>query len=67
MTAHTSTVLTPGCYRCDLNRDEIEAAEQEAAEQAAREAACLEHEWIVRTSKWAGWQVCHLCGAEEDL
>lgn len=27
MTAHTCTTLTEGCYRCDLNRDEIAAIE----------------------------------------
>ena len=67
MTQHMHREITPGCYRCDLNLDEVAAAEQEAAEQAARERACPEHEWIVRTSQWAGWQVCHLCDAEEDL
>lgn len=29
MTAHTCAVLTPGCYRCDLNRDEVAYMEQE--------------------------------------
>jgi hypothetical protein len=23
MTAHTCTVITPGCFRCDLNKDEV--------------------------------------------
>lgn len=30
MTAHNHTVLTPGCFRCDLNRDEVEAAQRDA-------------------------------------
>lgn len=25
MSAHACTSLTPGCYRCDLNRDEVNA------------------------------------------
>lgn len=25
MTAHTCTALTPGCFRCDLNSDEIQS------------------------------------------
>lgn len=39
MTAHTCTTLTPGCYRCEINRDEIEAAQQEIRDEA--EAAWL--------------------------
>lgn len=27
MTAHTHTQLEPGCYRCELNRDEVRAAQ----------------------------------------
>lgn len=34
MTAHLHTTLTPGCYRCDLNLDEIAAAEQETRSDA---------------------------------
>lgn len=34
MTAHTCKELTPGCYRCDLNRDEIEAAREDAEKDA---------------------------------
>lgn len=34
MSAHTHTVITPGCYRCELNADEMEAAEQELAVDA---------------------------------
>lgn len=30
MTAHTHTVLTPGCYRCDLNADEMRGHLDEA-------------------------------------
>lgn len=25
MSAHTHTILTEGCYRCDLHRDEVRA------------------------------------------
>ena len=37
MSAHTCTELTDGCYRCDLNRDEIAAnrAEDEREAQTA--------------------------------
>lgn len=34
MSAHTCKTITPGCYRCDLNLDEIRAAEQEIREEA---------------------------------
>lgn len=34
MTAHTCKTLTDGCYRCELNRDEIEAIEAENHEDA---------------------------------
>lgn len=34
MTAHTCKTLTDGCYRCELNRDEIEAIETENREDA---------------------------------
>lgn len=34
MSAHTCAELTEGCYRCELNRDEIEAIQQEVAEEA---------------------------------
>lgn len=33
MSAHTHTVLTPGCYRCDLNVDEIVAALEDASRE----------------------------------
>lgn len=39
MTAHTCKELTDGCYRCELNRDEIEAAQEEDRQDA--EAAWL--------------------------
>lgn len=34
MSAHTCKTLTDGCYRCDLNRDEIQAATDEALREA---------------------------------
>ena len=34
MSAHTCTELTEGCYRCDLNRDELRAVVQEIREEA---------------------------------
>ena len=34
MSAHTCTELTEGCYRCDLNRDELRAIVQEIREEA---------------------------------
>ena len=34
MSAHTCTELTEGCYRCDLNRDELRAIVQEIREDA---------------------------------
>jgi hypothetical protein len=68
MTAHTCTTLAPvgGCYRCDLNRDEIAYAEQEAAEQAAREEACPGHNWREIESRLGRYAECIRCGAEED-
>ena len=65
MSAHTHSTLTPGCYRCDLGREEAAWAEQEAAEQAAREAACPGHIWVQFTSRYASWAVCSHCRAEE--
>lgn len=41
MTAHTCKTLTDGCYRCDLNRDEIEAIRAEDAADA--KAAWIEY------------------------
>lgn len=67
MSAHTHTVITPGCYRCDLNVDEVKAAQQDEAEQVAREAACTEHDWITRGTPGSEWQSCYLCGAEVEL
>ncbi|PZR55255.1 hypothetical protein DNL40_02470 [Xylanimonas oleitrophica] len=32
MTAHTHTEHVPGCYRCDLSRDEVTAPERDAVE-----------------------------------
>lgn len=34
MSADACTTLTDGCYRCDLNRDEMASAEQEIAADA---------------------------------
>ena len=34
MTLHTCKTLTPGCYRCDLNRDEIAAILNEIRDEA---------------------------------
>ena len=34
MSAHTCTELTEGCYRCDLNRDELRAIVQEIRDEA---------------------------------
>jgi hypothetical protein len=34
MSAHTCKTITPGCYRCELNLDEIRAIEQEIREEA---------------------------------
>ena len=34
MTHHNHRELVPGCYRCDLNRDEIESARQEVLAEA---------------------------------
>ncbi|WP_294567565.1 hypothetical protein [uncultured Arthrobacter sp.] len=34
MTAHTCKTLTDGCYRCDLNRDEISFFEKEIRDEA---------------------------------
>lgn len=34
MTDHTCRELTKGCYRCDLNRDEIRAIEEEVLTEA---------------------------------
>ena len=34
MSAHTCKTITPGCYRCDLNADEVRAAEQEVRDEA---------------------------------
>lgn len=34
MNAHTCTTPTEGCYRCDLNRDELRAAEEEIRQEA---------------------------------
>ncbi len=67
MTAHTHTVITPGCYRCDLNLDEVRAAEQDEAEQAAREAACPGHSWVEHRYRFGNWWECRLCAAEVDL
>lgn len=39
MTAHTCKVLTPGCYRCDLNRDEIQWSEDHDALEKVIERA----------------------------
>jgi hypothetical protein len=64
MTPHTHRTLTPGCYRCDLNRDEIAAAELEAAEQAAREANCPGHNWREYSGPLGEWSECLRCGAE---
>lgn len=36
MTAHTCVGLTDGCYRCELNRDEIESIEREVASDAQK-------------------------------
>lgn len=41
MTAHTCTTITPGCYRCELGRDEVEHAIQEA--RADAQTAWLEY------------------------
>lgn len=41
MSAHTCTTLTDGCYRCDLNRDEIQANEEEILREA--QAAWLKY------------------------
>lgn len=34
MSAHTCTELTEGCYRCELNLDEIHAIQNEIREEA---------------------------------
>jgi hypothetical protein len=34
MSAHTCKTLTPGCYRCDLNRDEIASIREEIRSDA---------------------------------
>lgn len=34
MTAHACKTLTDGCYRCDLNRDEMRAIEEEIRQDA---------------------------------
>ena len=34
MSAHTHITLVEGCYRCDLNRDEMTAIEQEVRAEA---------------------------------
>jgi hypothetical protein len=34
MTPHTCKELTDGCYRCDLNRDEIRDFKQERLDKA---------------------------------
>lgn len=67
MSAHNHTVITPGCYRCDLNIDEVRAAEQDEADQTAREAACPGHSWEKRESQWSTWWVCRLCRGEVEL
>ena len=41
MTAHSHTTLVDGCYRCDLNRDEIAHIEDEVRAEAR--AAWLEY------------------------
>ena len=41
MNTHACTTLTDGCYRCELNRDEVEAAQQEIATEA--QAVWLEY------------------------
>ena len=64
MTAHLHAEIVPGCYRCDLNRDEVEAAEQEEAEELARHAACPAHDWKKRVTPFETWSVCSLCRAE---
>jgi hypothetical protein len=33
MTAHTCTTYTPGCYRCELGRDEVEAQLADARQE----------------------------------
>lgn len=40
MTAHTCTTLTKGCYRCDLNRDEMPPLRHIAQDTLE----CTEHE-----------------------
>lgn len=41
MSAHTCTSITPGCYRCDLGREEAEAARAEVLSDA--KAAWLDY------------------------
>jgi hypothetical protein len=66
VTQHLHGEIVPGCFRCDLGRDEAEAAEQEAAEQAEREANCPGHNWRERTTRFDSWAECIQCGAEEE-
>ena len=66
MTAHIHQVIISGCYRCDLNLDEVAAAEREESEQMAREAACPGHEWRSFTSRFQAWRKCVLCGKEDE-
>jgi len=44
MTAHMCTEITPGCYRCELNKDEMESIHKENLEDA-------EKEWIEYRNK----------------
>lgn len=43
MTVHMHRVLTEGCYRCDLNRDEFEAAREELIADARKAAERVDH------------------------
>lgn len=52
MSAHTCTELTDGCYRCDLNRDEMRAMVEEVRAEA--EAAWLAYRDRYQKSRpWA--------------
>lgn len=66
MTQHLHREITAGCYRCDLNMDEVAAAMEAMKKEAEREAACPGHDWIARGIPGDEYRECWLCGKQED-
>jgi hypothetical protein len=54
VTQHLHAEIVPGCYRCELGRDEVKFIEN------------CEHEWTERGGFGDEWRECWLCGLVED-